>query len=245
MNSITYDPILVVLSYLISVFGSYTALQLASDIPRAGTWTGLVASVAGAGLALGGGAVWSMHFIAMNAADMGMPRAYYALPTLASLAIGFLTSAIGLFLVGRAEGGAYNLPLGGIVTGLGAAATHYLGMAAMIMQARITYDDVFFYASIAIALAGATVALWLTFKLRGNWSRFGGALVIGIALCAMHYTSMFGVRMQRTNEAVAVSGMPFSTFDLAYSVFGVTALLLAFLLAYAVWKAQRTLSPNL
>jgi NO-binding membrane sensor protein with MHYT domain len=106
MNTITYDPFLVALSYLISVFGSYTALQLAIAIPHAKTWAGVVGSVTGAAVALGGGAIWSMHFIAMNAADMGMPVAYDALLTFTSLVVGVLASAIGLFIVGRSDGAA-------------------------------------------------------------------------------------------------------------------------------------------
>jgi NO-binding membrane sensor protein with MHYT domain len=245
MNMITYDPFLVALSFVISVFGSYTALQLAIAIPRARTWTGVIGSVTGAAVALGGGAIWSMHFIAMNAADMGMSVTYDAFLTLASLVVGVAASAIGLFVVGRSDGGPFNLPLGGVLTGLGVAWMHYTGMAAMIMQAKITYDDTLYYASIAIAVVAATVALWLAFNLRGNLQRFGSAIVMGIAVCGMHYTGMFAVRMERTKEAVASTGISLSSTDLAYYVFGVTAVLLALLLIYSAWKSQRALGSEI
>jgi NO-binding membrane sensor protein with MHYT domain len=192
-------------------------------------------------MALGGGAIWSMHFIAMNAADMGMPVAYDALLTFTSLLVAVAASAIGLFVVGRSDGGPVNLPLGGVLTGLGVAWMHYTGMAAMIMQAKISYDDTLFYASIAIAVVAATVALWLAFNLRGNWQRFGSAIVMGIAVCGMHYTGMFAVQLQHTKEAVAPTGMALSPADLAYSVFGITAVLLTLLLVYGAWKSQRAL----
>src|ERR1044071_7729392 len=109
-NGIHYEPILVVLSYVISVLGSYTALQLAIAIPPArrrlagrGQARGRLAALGwtlGAALALGGGAIWSLHFIAMNAADMGMPVSYDAKLTFASLVMGVLASAIGLYVVG-------------------------------------------------------------------------------------------------------------------------------------------------
>jgi NO-binding membrane sensor protein with MHYT domain len=118
---------------------------------------------------------------------------------------------------------------------------HYTGMAAMIMQAKISYDDTLFYASIAIAVVAATVALWLAFNLRGNWQRFGSAIVMGIAVCGMHYTGMFAVQLQHTKEAVAPTGMALSPADLAYSVFGITAVLLTLLLVYGAWKSQRAL----
>lgn len=239
MNTITHDPFLVALSFLISVFGSYTALQLAVDIPLAKTWGGVVGSVSGAAVALGGGAIWSMHFIAMNASDVGMPVAYDELLTLASLGVGIAASAIGLFVVGRSDGGPYNLPVGGVVTGLGIAWMHYTGTDAMILQARISHEDTLFYGSIAIAVVAATATLWLAFNLRRNWQRFGGAIVMGIALCGFHYAGMFAVELQRAKEAAAPAGMAASPADLAYSVFGITAVFLTVLLVYGVWKSQR------
>src|SRR5438445_4860270 len=105
MNNIQYEPLLVGLSYVISVFGSYTALQLAIAIPQARTWAAVIGSVTGASVALGGGAIWSMHFIGMNAADMGMPVAYDPVLTFTSLILAVIAPAIGLFIVGRSDGG--------------------------------------------------------------------------------------------------------------------------------------------
>jgi len=57
MNTITYEPFLVALSYVISVFGSYTALQLAIAIPQGRTWGSVIGSCIGAATAVGGGAI--------------------------------------------------------------------------------------------------------------------------------------------------------------------------------------------
>src|SRR5256885_5775070 len=150
MNSMQYDPLLVGLSYVISVFGSYTALQLAIAIPQARTWAAVIGSVTGASVALGGGAIWSMHFIGMNAADLGMPVAYDPVLTFASLILAVIAPAIGLFIVGRSDGGPWNLPLGGILTGLGVALMHYTGMAAVILPAKNTYGTTPVAAPLAI-----------------------------------------------------------------------------------------------
>src|SRR5205809_7489027 len=150
MNTIEYDPLLVALSYVVSVFGSYTALQLEIAIPQARTWAAVIGSVTGASVALGGGAIWSMHFIGMNAADMRVPVAYDPLLTFVSLILAVVAPAIGLFIVGRSDGGPWNLPLGGVLTGLGVALMHYTGMAAMIMPAMLHYDSSLFAASILI-----------------------------------------------------------------------------------------------
>jgi NO-binding membrane sensor protein with MHYT domain len=194
-------------------------------------------------VAVGGGAIWSMHFIGMNAADLGIPVAYDPVLTITSLILSILAPALGLFIVGRSDGGPINLPLGGLLTGLGVALMHYTGMAAMIMPATISYDMTLFLASIVIAVVAATVALWLAFNLRGNLQRFGSAFVMGIAVCGMHYTGMYALKLTPTKDVVVAGGM--SPTNLAYSVFGVTAVLLTLLLVYSAWKAQRTLSAEL
>src|SRR3954463_4466577 len=94
---IHYQPFLVALSYVISVLGSYTALRLAIAIPQAPDRVSALGWTLGAATALGGGAIWSMHFIGMNAADMGVPVAYDATLTFASLVLAILAPGVGLY----------------------------------------------------------------------------------------------------------------------------------------------------
>ncbi len=244
-NTIHYEPLLVVLSYVISVLGSYTALQLAISIPQARDRVTAFGWVLGAAVALGGGGIWSMHFIAMNAADMGMPVQYDAFLTGASLVMAIAASGIGLYIVGRGEGSAAMLLVAGTLTGLGVALMHYTGMAAMIMRAEISYDPTLFYSSLVIAVVAATVALWLAFNLRGNLQRFGSAIVMGVAVCGMHYTGMYAVIMTPTVEPVAATGISLPPATLGYSVFAVSAVVLVLLYAYSAWRSQRALLADL
>jgi NO-binding membrane sensor protein with MHYT domain len=244
-NNIHYEPLLVVLSYLISVLGSYTALQLAIAIPQARNRLAALGWVMGAAVALGGGAIWSMHFIAMNAADMGMPVSYDADLTLASLAMAILASGVGLYIVGRGAGSTAKLLVAGVLTGLGVALMHYTGMAAMIMPATIDYDPTLFYASLGIAVVAAAVALWLAFNLRGNLQRFGSAIVMGIAVCGMHYTGMYAVKMSPAGAPVAAIGISLPPATMGQGVFAVSAVVLVLLLAFNAWKAQRSIMADL
>ena len=234
-----YEPLLVALSYVISVFGSYAALQLAIAIPQAKTTAAALGWTAAAAVALGGGAIWSMHFIGMNAADMGMPVAYDATLTFASLVFAIVASGIGLYVVGRSEGSVAMLLFGGLLAGLGVALMHYTGMAAMIMPAEISYDRTLFILSIVIAVVAATVALWLAFNLRGNLQRFGSAIVMGIAVCGMHYTGMYAVQMEHTGSAMTATGISLPPSSFAYSVFGISAVMLLLLMFISAWKSQR------
>jgi NO-binding membrane sensor protein with MHYT domain len=243
-NHIYYEPLLVTLSYVISVLGSYTALQLAIAIPQARDDATAIAWVSGAAVALGGGGIWSMHFIAMNAADMGMAVSYDALLTGASLGIGIVASGFGLYVVGRGDGGVGRLLVAGTLTGLGVALMHYTGMAAMIMPATNSYDPGLFGASLAIAVAAATVALWLAFNLRGSLQRLGSAVVMGVAVSGMHYTGMYAVKMSPATMPLAVTGISLPPGTLARFVFGVSVVVLAILLAFSAWKSQRLVAAE-
>src|SRR5258706_15944500 len=112
-NHSHYEQHLVLLSDVISVLGSYTALQLAIAIPQAKDRATALGWVAGAAAALGGGAVWSMPFTGMNAAALGMPGAYDPFFTHASRVSAIGASGFGLFAGGRGEGSAVKFLVGG------------------------------------------------------------------------------------------------------------------------------------
>ena len=71
----TYVPFLVLLSYVIASFGSYTGLTLATGMFKAKTAKAGNILHWGGAFALGAG-IWSMHFIGMLAFRMDMPMAY-------------------------------------------------------------------------------------------------------------------------------------------------------------------------
>jgi NO-binding membrane sensor protein with MHYT domain len=73
---------------------------------------------------MGGGAIWSMHFIAMLAFRMPMKVSYDLSLTLASLVLAMLVTGAGLFIVGRGKPSLMRLLGGGTLTGLGVATMH-------------------------------------------------------------------------------------------------------------------------
>jgi len=92
------------------------------------------------GLALGGGAIWSMHFIGMLAFKTPFNVDYDLTLTFLSMVIAIVVVIIGLAIVGRGVFGTAGLFIGGIIAGLGVSAMHYTGMAAMRMPATIIYN---------------------------------------------------------------------------------------------------------
>lgn len=235
-----YDWTLVLVSYAIAVFGSYTGLNLAIRIPTAKPGRDLATWLTMAAIAIGGGAIWSMHYIGMMAVDMQMPVTYDLGLTILSMLIAVVFVAIGLAIVGRGTPSVLKLLLGGTITGMGVAAMHYTGMASMDMQATVSYDTALFSASLVIAVVAATAALWLAFNLRGVAQRIGSAFVMGLAVCGMHYTGMAAMRMTATapmaDMAATQNG---SAYTLSIIIFLVTAAAMALLLFIASRNAPK------
>lgn len=242
MLNATYDFYLVGLSYLIAVFGSYTALQLAIRIPNA-KGPALFGWLSGSALALGGGAIWSMHFIGMQAYQLPIHVGYDPLLTIGSLIIAVVVTAIGLLIVGTGQSSPIKLIAAGLTCGLGVCGMHLTGMAAMKIPANMHYDPVIVSISFVIATVAATVALGLSFNLRGNWQRFGSALVMGIAVCGMHYTGMNALELTPNNKIIiSETGLMPETIAIIVSI--ITILLLVPLLIIALHNSSNQQRNN-
>src|ERR1700692_69779 len=184
----THDPYLVALSILIACFASYTALDLSGHVPSARGFARRVWLLAAA-ITMGGG-IWSMHFVAMLAFIMPTPMSYDIGLTALSLLVAMFVTGGGFYVISRQSGSPLHLVLSGIFMGLGIAAMHYTGMAAMRVHAELSYDPLFVALSLVIAIAASTVALWLAFPTTDLGQKPLAALVMGLAISGMHYTAM-------------------------------------------------------
>jgi NO-binding membrane sensor protein with MHYT domain len=212
INHFEYGWITPGLSYALSVLGSFLGLLCAVRARQAPTtgqrswWLSLAA------WALGGTAIWTMHFMAMLGFGVSGTQIRYDVPiTAASAVIAIVTVGIGLFIVGLGRFSSPRIIIGGIFTGLGVAAMHYTGMAAMQINGRIDYDPGPVGLSIGIAVVAATAALWLAMTVRGGWAIAGASLVMGLAVSGMHYTGMTAMSVHLHSTAGTVSGATEST----------------------------------
>src|SRR5690349_6484926 len=151
-------------------------------------------------LALGsaaiGSGIWTMHFIAMIGFTVeGAPIHYDKPMTYASLGVAVLMVGVGIFIVGYKGATGTALFTGGTITGLGIASMHYLGMAGMSLDGRIEYDTVAVAASVVVAMAAASAALWAAGRARGFLWSVGASLIMGLAVTGMHYIGMAAVEV--------------------------------------------------
>jgi NO-binding membrane sensor protein with MHYT domain len=234
-----YSYVLVALSYVISVLGSFTALQLALGISKARTVGQRWGAVLAAGVAMGGGAIWAMHFIAMLACNTGMPVTYDIASTGASAVLAVVACSIGLAMAGIGVFTWSKLVGAGTLMGLGVAGMHYLGMSAMLMSATMTYDLNIVAISVGIAIVASIVALWLAFHLRGKVQMLGSALVMGVAVCGMHYTGMAAVDFTDNGTLPAGFEQGLRGDYLGVLIFVVVVVLLGVALGLSLARQQR------
>ena len=232
-----YDPLLVILSFIVAAFGGYVALDLTSHARAARRWSG--AWLAGASVALGAG-IWSMHFIGMLALYTTHPVTYDIRLTALSFGLAVVMSGAGLFAMAWGKPGRLLLPVAGTLTGLGIVSMHYVGMAGMQMPARIIYDGRFVAASVVIAITASTTALWLAFHTVHSRQRLAGALLMGSAVVSMHYTGMAAASFVETahhhteHVEMAMIALALSPSYLAIGVGVGTIFLLSLALATAL-----------
>ena len=231
------DPLLAALSYVVSVLGSFTALQLAIAIPVAPAGRARTKAILAAGAAMGGGAIWAMHFIAMLACKMPIPVTYDVGLTALSAVIAIGSCMAGLAIVGNGVFTPLKLIGGGLLMGVGVAGMHYTGMRAMQMPATLNYDMNIVAISIAIAVVASIAALWLAFKMRGTLPMLASALIMGVAVSGMHYTAMEAAQIQHDSSLAAATGIEGGDFGLA--IFLIVALLLGVVLMITLKRQQQ------
>ncbi|MFI6866698.1 MHYT domain-containing protein [Nocardia sp. NPDC050406] len=204
IHHFTYGWVTPVLAYVMSVTGSLLGLRCTA---RARAGEGQRGWLISAAVAIGGTGIWVMHFIAMLGFSIRGASIRYNVPiTLLSAVIAMTVVWLGLSIVARGRWGGWELPAGGSVTGLGVGAMHYSGMYAMKSDAIVEYDPGIVALSMLIAVVAATAALWFTLHVNGILATGAAALIMGVAVCGMHYTGMASMSAHHAAQPTLPAG---------------------------------------
>lgn len=236
-----FNVMLVLLSYIVAVFASYVALDVAGRLrtqtETSHTFTWLLCGA----FAMGAG-IWSMHFVGMLAFEMHMTMTYNPILTAISLFVAILASALGLYLFKNINKPAWFPILGGVFVGFGIAAMHYIGMAAM-ENVIIRYHISLFVVSIIIAVFASEAALGLVvLSNRGSLKhrirlKVSSALVMGAAICGMHYIGMAAAVFYM--PTVPLTAAPYPSIDptiLAMVITLVTIIIMGIAISTATYR---------
>lgn len=236
----SYDPGLVSLSVLIAFCASYAALELAGCTT---VYRGLARAIwiGGGAVAMGIG-IWSMHYVGMLAFRLPVPVLYHLPAVGLSLLAAIVSSAIALFVVSRPRLTLLHLVIGSLTMGAGIFSMHYIGMMAMRLSAHCFYNPQIVALSGLIAVVVSGAALWITFNLRRNVGHFrllrlASAVVMGVAIAAMHYTGMAAVYFRHA-PVPNLSPSDISISEIAAQAIIVVTLVILFLTVIAVMAAR-------
>jgi len=185
-----YDVALIVGSYVVSVLGSFAAL-FHTKYMYASNGQVNRSMVFGAAIALGGVGIWTMHFVGMMGYTLPVRVVYDGFWTLLSLVAAVLIAGLALLLAGgRGKFSGIGWLMGSLLAGVGVCVMHYMGMYAMNLRADMSLDLKVVFISFVIAVTASAAALWLAFHVVKSSHRVLAALIMGLAVCAMHYTGM-------------------------------------------------------
>jgi diguanylate cyclase (GGDEF)-like protein len=190
----SYSAWAVAASFLVATLASFVAINLSLRVRSTRGMASAAWWLAGA-LVMGTG-IWSMHFVGMQAFQLSIPLGYRGGLTLLSWTAAVAASGVAL---GLASHGGYrraHLALGALAMGGGIGAMHYLGMAAIDLTVGIVWNGWLVAASLMVAVAASASALFIFQAMhrmpRAQRPRYqaAAALVMGAAICGMHYTGM-------------------------------------------------------
>jgi len=241
-----YDWQLVALSIVIAVCASYTALDMtartAASLGRSRIYWWV-----GGSFSMGLG-IWAMHYIGMLAFHLPILISYDIPTVLLSLFAAVGASAVALFVVSRKSRRSGYFMGGSVAMGGGIAAMHYIGMAAMRLEAHMAYDQTRVATSVCVAVIVSYIALRLTFRMRDQAKnsvriRMASAGVMGLAVASMHYLGMTAVCFHYASQGAAnrnaISVSDLGVFGIVAITFAVLGLSLISSLADRSFSAQR------
>ncbi|MGN7479057.1 bifunctional diguanylate cyclase/phosphodiesterase [Solibacillus silvestris] len=223
-----YNYYIVMLSIIVAILASYSTLNITAKITFANGKNKYFWLLSGS-IVMGSG-IWSMHFIGMLAFHLNISMKYDVWITLLSLLASIVSSFIALFITMPRKVNRYNIALGGFFMGIGIAAMHYIGMKAMIMPVELSYNHFLIFLSVAIAFITSYIALFLFLRFRdqssSSWIKWVSAVIMGMAICGMHYTGMKAAKFH-AHTGIIADDQPMNPF-LLYGVTVTIFIILSF-----------------
>ncbi len=190
-----HDYWVVAASFAIAVLSSYVTLDLARRVRRSRRDVGSIWWLAGSTVM--GTGIWSMHFVGMQAFELPIALGFTGGLTFLSWLAAVSAWAVALGVASLPRFGLAQILLGAAFMGTGISGMHYLGMRAMQMSLPIVWDPVLVGLSIAVAVAASAIGLaifrWVIPMEQGRRRmqiQILAAVVIGLAICGMHYLGM-------------------------------------------------------
>ncbi|SFP23702.1 diguanylate cyclase (GGDEF) domain-containing protein [Mesorhizobium sp. NFR06] len=225
-----HDLRLVALAALICGISCFSAVNLLRHVDQSTSrnrhaWLLIAAASTGFG-------IWATHFIAMIAFTPGIPNAYNAELSVASLAVSVVLTAAGMW-VATMRGGIDHYLVGGVVLGIGIAAMHYTGMAAFEVEGRIVWNQLLVAASLISGVTLAALSLVVVLRRPSTLATIAGAVLLTLAICTLHFIAMGAVSIY-PDSSIEISKLTVAPMSQAFAA-AAASLVILVLSATALW----------
>ncbi|MBR0741279.1 EAL domain-containing protein [Bradyrhizobium liaoningense] len=225
-----HDWRLVALGGAVCLLASAAAISLfqrarATHGPGRLSWIALDAAVSGCG-------IWATHFIAMLAYGPGGAGAYNIPVTILSLILAISVTFVGLSIAVSSSRPLWII-LGGAVVGMGVAAMHYTGMAALEMPARVHWITSTVVASVLFGIVFAASALFVAARRDDLSHALTATTLLTVAIVAHHFTAM-GAVLLTPDPTLAISGLSIPPASLSFLTASAAVAIIAIALVAAL-----------
>ncbi len=227
-----HDWRLIVLAGAVCFLTSVAAIHLFRRAVATGHRTRLLWLLT-TGVAAGYG-IWATHFVGMLAFSPGLPSGYDPILTLSSLVSAVVITTAGFALAATAQG-RMAAPLGGGIVGLGVAAMHFTGMAALKLPAEVIWALDLVVSSVLLGIAFAMGAVTVATRFRGGYTNVLSAALLALAILGLHFTAMGAVTIvPDPTVAIPVSALLLSPQSLSVAIASAAVAVLGISLAAAI-----------
>jgi len=228
------------LALLVSIFSLLIALSLfdrARNVARRSRRAYLIAVPLVAGLG-----VWSTHFIAMQAYDIGVPVRYDVRETATSLAVVVVAFYVAMQLA-LAEAGRTSRVVAALTCGLGVAAMHFMGMAGLRLSgATLSWNAPLVVVAVVGGMLLVSAIALLPWRV-GAKRVIVATILAALGVCWLHFVAMSAVIVTSTPGVllpVAAAAETTLTLWIGASV-GLLAIIAAFLTGMVWWSRHSAL----
>ncbi|ANF81029.1 diguanylate cyclase [Acinetobacter sp. NCu2D-2] len=241
MIHIHYDFSLVIGSIVVALVTCFFAVSIEQMLFRGNRpkYEKLILVASGIILGL---SIWCMHFVGMTASHIPTEYHFDVGLTFTSYIIAFIASTFAVWLTTRPTLPFARLVLGAVLMGLGISGMHYTGMMGMVLKSHsVSYDPVMTICSVLIAISGAGLTFWMSFKNRNItrhnfWIKAAIALMLTMTIAGMHYTGMAGMTFHAVDESQMAHGN--ISNDLLFAIIFVSCLILVAAFSVAVLEQR-------
>jgi len=249
-----YNIYLVTLSVIIAIISSFTAFGTTERIHSCRHRTQKTLWIVFGATSMGMG-IWAMHFIGSLALQLPIPVSYNLNLTIISIVPAILASIVVLWLMSQnnTDFDLKRLLFCGLFMGSGIGIMHYVGMAAMELNAHMAYLTPTFILSLVVAVILATIALKIQHEATQqdkyqfiNKKQSLSALIMGLAVSGMHYTAMYAVIFIPNHSEHLLSGVNPSVLSAIISIVVILVLTVALIIPHMLRFRQmvHTLQRN-